>query len=86
MLREVVKSGTGRHIELEDLGGSGGKTGSAEGTLNQRNIIYGWFTGFFPYEKPKYVITVVIEEADSGSRTAAPIFEKIIKKITEINP
>lgn len=86
MLREVVKSGTGRHIELEGLGGSGGKTGSAEGILNQRDIIHGWFTGFFPYKNPKYVITVIIEEADSGSRTAAPIFEKIIKKIAEINP
>ena len=86
MLREVVKSGTGRNIELEDIGGSGGKTGSAEGILNQRNIIHGWFTGFFPYRNPKYVITVAIEEADSGSRTAAPIFEKIIKGITEINP
>lgn len=85
MLREVVKSGTGRHIDLEDLGGSGGKTGSAEGVLNQKLIIHGWFSGYFPYKNPQYVVTVVIEEADSGSRTAAPIFEKIIKGIQEIN-
>ncbi len=85
MLREVVKSGTGRNIELEDLGGSGGKTGSAEGVLDQRHIIHGWFTGYFPSKNPKYLVTVVIEEADSGSRTAAPIFEKIIKEIQKIN-
>ena len=86
MLREVVESGTGRFIELEELGGSGGKTGSAEGILNQKNTIHGWFTGFFPYENPEYVITVLIEDADSGSRTAAPIFEKTIKGIKEIYP
>ncbi|MDR7870034.1 MAG: penicillin-binding protein 2 [Tissierellaceae bacterium] len=82
MLREVVNSGTGRYIELEDIGGCGGKTGSAEGVLYQKNIIHGWFTGFYPYINPKYVITVFVEDADSGSRTAAPIFEKIIREIT----
>ncbi|NLY44730.1 MAG: penicillin-binding protein 2 [Tissierella sp.] len=86
MLREVVKSGTGRYIDLEDMGGSGGKTGSAEGVLNQKNIIHGWFSGYYPTRNPKYVGTVVIVEADSGSRTAAPIFEKIIKGIEEIYP
>ena len=84
MMREVVKSGTGKYIELEDIGGCGGKTGSAEGILNQEKTIYGWFSGFYPYKNPRYVVTVIIEDADSGSRTAAPIFEEIIREIYKL--
>ena len=86
MMREVVKSGTGRYIELEDIGGCGGKTGSAEGILKQEKTIHGWFSGYYPYKNPKYLVTVLIEDADSGSRTAAPIFEEIIRAIYQLFP
>lgn len=81
MLRQVVVSGTGRYIELEDIGGSAGKTGSAEGIFNQERIVQGWFTGYYPYKNPRYVITIIIEDAESGSKTAAPIFQEIIEEI-----
>lgn len=81
MLRQVVTSGTGRYIELEGLGGCAGKTGSAEGILNQEKIIQGWFTGYYPYKDPNYVITILIEDAVSGSKTAAPLFQEIIEEI-----
>lgn len=85
MLRQVVLSGTGKNMDLEDLGGAGGKTGSAEGVLRGQEVIHGWFSGYFPNNKPKYVITVAIEDAESGSETAAPIFEEIAKAIVEID-
>lgn len=47
--------------------------------------IHGWFSGFFPEEKPEYVITVFTEQGISGAETAAPIFEKISKEIYKIN-
>ena len=72
-------------MDLEDLGGAGGKTGSAEGVLRGQEVIHGWFSGYFPHNKPKYVITVAIEDAESGSETAAPIFEEIAKAIVEID-
>ena len=84
-LINVVEEGTAMNINLADIGGAGGKTGSAQAVLNGVETIHGWFSGFYPIEKPQYVITVIIEEGISGSQSAAPVFEKIIKKINEIN-
>ncbi len=80
-LEEVLHSGTAKSLEMEDIGGGAGKTGSAEGILNGRPTIHGWFAGYFPKKEPKYVITVLVEEANSGSKSAAPIFESICKEI-----
>ncbi|MCF6464158.1 peptidoglycan D,D-transpeptidase FtsI family protein [Clostridium sp. Cult1] len=84
-LIDVVENGTARNIELENVGGAGGKTGSAQAILNRKETIHGWFSGFYPKNDPKYVITVLVEEGISGSRTAAPVFESIIKEIYKIN-
>ncbi|NLW22371.1 MAG: hypothetical protein GXY88_03800 [Tissierellia bacterium] len=84
-LIDVVEVGTARNIDLSLVGGAGGKTGSAQAVLNRRETIHGWFSGFYPIEEPRYVITVFIEEGMSGSQTAAPVFEKIVKQIHKIN-
>jgi cell division protein FtsI/penicillin-binding protein 2 len=45
------------------------------------------FVGFFPVEDPKYVITVVVDEAslppekNYGGLVAAPIFSEVATKI-----
>lgn len=85
-LVNVVERGTGRNIDLEEIGGAGGKTGSAEAILYNKETIHGWFAGFFPKKNPQYVITVLIEEGYSGSRSASPIFEQVAKKINKIYP
>lgn len=85
LLEEVVLSGTARTIDLSNIGGAAGKTGSAEGLLNGRPTIHGWFTGYYPIDNPRYVITVLVEEANSGSTSAAPIFEKICRDIFSLN-
>ena len=36
------------------------------------------FTGFAPYEKPEYVISVVVEHHGSGSKVAAPMARDIL--------
>jgi penicillin-binding protein 2 len=46
-------------------------------------IVRVWFTGFFPYNKPKYAVTVICEDGISGTLTAAPVFSDIAAKITE---
>lgn len=76
-LIDVVESGTGRNIDLDKYGSAGGKTGSAEAILNKKETVHGWFSGFYPANKPKYVITVLVEDGISGSKSAAPIFEEI---------
>lgn len=85
LLREVVNSGTGKYIDLDEIGSCGGKTGSAEAILNRKEAIHGWFSGFYPAYNPKYVITVLVEDAKSGSISATPIFERIIKEINNSN-
>jgi peptidoglycan glycosyltransferase/penicillin-binding protein 2 len=84
-LNEVVISGTAKKVNLEDIGGAGGKTGSAQAILNKQPTIHGWFVGYFPRENPKYTVTILVEEGHSGSSSAVPIFEKIVRKIQEIN-
>lgn len=76
-LIDVVENGTGTNIDLGDYGSAGGKTGSAEAILNEKETVHGWFSGFYPAENPKYVVTVLVEEGISGSVSAAPIFEEI---------
>lgn len=85
-LNSVVEVGTGKEMDLLEVGGGGGKTGSAEAILNKTQTIHGWFAGYFPKYNPKYVITVLVEEGHSGSKSAAPIFEKIAKEINKIYP
>ena len=84
-LVDVVENGTAKGLNLKDIGGGGGKTGSAQAVFNRRMTIHGWFAGFYPEKKPKCVITVFIEEGKSGAGVAAPIFEKISKEIYNIN-
>lgn len=85
-LNSVVENGTGKDLDLYEVGGSGGKTGSAEAIMNKNSTIHGWFAGYFPKDNSKYVITVLVEGGHSGSKSAAPIFEKIAKEINKIYP
>jgi len=84
LLIDVVKNGSGKNMNLAHIGGAGGKTGTAQAMYIGESTVHGWFTGFFPEEDPKYIITVFIEDAISGSRSATPIFEKICKKVNKL--
>lgn len=85
LLEEVVTMGTARSLDLKDIGGAAGKTGSAEAFFKGKPTVHGWFAGFYPREDPKYVITILVEGANSGSKSAAPIFEKVCKGIYKLN-
>jgi penicillin-binding protein 2 len=41
------------------------------------------YVAFAPYNEPLYSISVVVEHGGSGSKTAAPIAKKVIKKLLE---
>tara|TARA_B100002051_G_scaffold255305_1_gene270817 strand:+ start:2832 stop:4766 length:1935 start_codon:yes stop_codon:yes gene_type:complete len=41
------------------------------------------FVAFAPYKDPRYAISVLVEHGGSGSRSAAPIAKKLIKKVLE---
>ncbi len=44
------------------------------------------FVGYAPLDKPKYVISSVIEHGGSGSSVAAPIVSKVMTRILQIDP
>lgn len=82
MMKEVSKSGTGK--DLKDLpGGSGVKTGTAQSSINSKEVNHGWITGFYPQEYPKYTITVLVEGTELESKPALPIFKEICQKINK---
>lgn len=63
-MRGVVNSSTGTASNLGNLPVSvAGKTGTAQVA---GKVSHGWFTGFFPFEHPKYVICVFLENGGAG--------------------
>lgn len=67
---------------------AGGKTSTAqtgrftgEGD-SRKEVTEAWFTGFFPADTPKYIVTVLAEDSESGNRSAAPIFKEIAQRIS----
>jgi len=41
------------------------------------------FVAFAPFEEPRYSVSVLVEHGGSGSKSAAPIAKKVIKKLLE---
>ncbi len=65
---------------------AGAKTSTAQtGRFDEEGTEYchGWVTGFFPANKPEYVVTVLAEDAGYGNTAAAPIFKEIAEGISE---
>ncbi|MCL5038407.1 MAG: penicillin-binding transpeptidase domain-containing protein, partial [Firmicutes bacterium] len=77
-MRAVTESGTGQLARVAE-GGAAGKTGSAE--TGPTGVSHAWFTGFAPTGRPRYVVTVLVEEGGSGGERAAPIFRQIVEGI-----
>ena len=51
--------------------------------LKYKNRDHALFIAFAPVSDPKYAISVVVEHGGTGSKAAAPIAKKIIKKVLE---
>ena len=69
-MRECVSYGSCQMMKSLSFS-SAGKTGTAQWNANKEN--HAWFTSFAPYEQPKIVVTVLIEEGTEGSVVAEPI-------------
>ncbi|HEX3029690.1 MAG TPA: penicillin-binding protein 2 [Clostridia bacterium] len=83
LMEAVIIEGTGKKVELEQYGGAGGKTASAETGLYRdgKKVVQAWFTGYFPKVNPKYAMTVFVENGMTGGQAAAPIFAEIAQEI-----
>lgn len=74
LMESVVTVGTGSALRDAPYT-SAAKTGSAEFETGKET--HAWFTGFAPAQSPEIVVTVVVEEAGSGGKEAAPIGRKL---------
>lgn len=86
---EVVLSGTGKHIQSPYYS-IAGKTGTAQvcdkGIPYSAGVYQGSFVGYFPADKPKYTMVVVIRTKPHtntyyGGTIAAPVFRMVADKI-----
>jgi len=62
----------------------GAKTSTAQTGRFDKNgteLCNGWITGFFPARKPKYALTVLVEDGGYGNDCAAPVFRNIAETI-----
>lgn len=90
-MKLVVDGGTGRSAGLSftDLCG---KTGTAQWGPESKNQRLAWFSGFLPFDEPRFAFAAVYEgrpgERPSGGKNAAPIvrafFEPLEKEFKEI--
>ena len=76
-MREVVTEGTASALRT-DRYAAAGKTGSAEYTEDGEKKTDCWFTGFAPMTDPEIAVCVVVEDGETGGRTAAPIAREMM--------
>ncbi|MDT8902261.1 penicillin-binding protein 2 [Anaeroselena agilis] len=58
------------------------KTGTAE---NSHGDDHGWFVAYAPFEDPRVVVAVIVEQGGFGSDAAAPIARKIFEAAFNLN-
>ncbi len=80
-MRQTITIGSGRALSSLPFT-SAGKTGTAQWRNDKPN--HAWFTSFAPYDNPKVVVTVMLEEGVEGSRTAVPIAYNILNAWNKI--
>ncbi|WP_161568267.1 peptidoglycan D,D-transpeptidase FtsI family protein [Anaerobacillus alkaliphilus] len=86
LLRSVVKQKKG--TANSKLSNSpylvAGKTGTAEKGKNKEKLSH-WFAGYFPADKPKYVLVIVDLDHHSGNYKTLKAYQKIVKYLYEFD-
>jgi cell division protein FtsI (penicillin-binding protein 3) len=86
LLLGVVENGTAKNIKNPNYK-IAGKTGTAQKLINgnYQEVYYTSFAGYFPADRPKYSMVVVIDSpkgiAVFGGDVSAPVFKDIADKI-----
>jgi len=87
LIRESLKDvalegGTGFEAFRDFPVSIAGKTGTAE---NSHGSDHGWFIAYGPYEDPRIVVVVIVEQGGFGSGSAAPIVRKMMEAAFNVN-
>ncbi|HWR41197.1 MAG TPA: penicillin-binding transpeptidase domain-containing protein, partial [Patescibacteria group bacterium] len=82
-LRDVALEGGTAAYEFRDFPiPVSGKTGTAE---NSHGKDHGWFVAYAPYEDPRIVVVVIVEQGGFGATASAPIAKHILEAAFNIN-
>lgn len=84
-MKDVVKSGTGTRAQTEGLT-IAGKTGSAEGSDNGRDVTHAWFVGYIDSDRYPYAVSVMVEDGGSGGSVAAPVARQVFEYLRDHLP
>lgn len=81
-MKESIETGTSKKGKPTS-GGAGAKTATAQTGRYVKGVesVESWFSGFYPYENPKYVITVFAEDGTGGGTTCGPVFKQIADEL-----
>lgn len=85
-LTAVISEGTGSGAKPDTVSAAG-KTATAQTGkfVGGVEICEGWFCGFFPAEKPEYVVIVFSEDIKRQELSCAEIFAQIADRITALS-
>jgi cell division protein FtsI (penicillin-binding protein 3) len=91
MMEAVAEYGTAKDVFRKTPFRVAGKTGTARKTVNgqYQNLHSASFGGFFPAEKPRYTLFIVVDEPAGniyGGSVSAPIFKRIAEEIYVRDP
>ena len=86
-LREVVLNGTAKNLKNESVS-LAGKTGTAEkyieGVGRSKDGRYlSSFASIFPYEDPKFIMVVTIDEPDPNNYFGADVAAPVVAKMSQ---
>ncbi|MHC1739049.1 MAG: penicillin-binding protein [Ignavibacteriaceae bacterium] len=92
LFQSVVEEGTGKKAKIDGIT-IGGKTGTSRQIIQgqySREKYNSTFIGFFPVDKPKYLVFVLANSPSQksyyGGDVAAPVFRNITSRIIDLDP
>lgn len=74
-MRQTITSGSATSLQSVPVAVAG-KTGTAQWSTTKDP--HAWFTGFAPYDEPKIVVTVLLEEGRGETHPAIPLAKEIL--------
>ncbi len=82
LLGVLDEGGTG-HIAKPKYVSAAGKTSTAQTGIikDGKRVVNTWFCGFFPFDEPKYVVSVLAENSEEG---CGAVFAEIADNITKL--
>jgi len=78
-----AERGTGKRARIEGVK-MAGKTGTAEVGSPEHRTKNAWMLVFAPFDEPRYAGAIVVENALSGGRSAAPRIKTLMEKVFKI--